>query len=113
MLPIARRYRADLMYNVKQLNYKLSCDTIWSDIRSLLQNICTQVYTHTCGLAVPYPLPRANGDMIGQSLQNFIHEYGCPAKLTFDGAAVQAGKNTLFMKTLRKYKRQYHISLPC
>ena len=112
VLPIARRYRADKMYNVKRLNCKLSCDTIWSDIRSLLQNICTQVYTHKCGLAVPYPLPRANGEMVGQSLQNFIHEYGCPAHLTFDGAAVQAGQNTLFMKTLRKYECKYHISSP-
>ena len=65
VLPIACRYRADLMYNVKRLNYKLSCDTIWSDVRLLLHNICTQVYTHKCDLAVPYPLPRANGDMIG------------------------------------------------
>ena len=32
VLPIARRYRADMMYNVKHLNCKLSCDTIWSNI---------------------------------------------------------------------------------
>ena len=112
VLPIARRYRADRMYNVQRLNCKLSCDTIWSDVRSLLQNNCAQVYTHKCGFAVPYPLQRANGDVIGHSLQNLIHEYGAPAHLTFDGAAVQAGNNTLFMKTLRKYEIQYHISSP-
>ena len=100
------------MYTVKRLNCKLSCNTIWSDVRSLLQNNCAQVYTHKCGFAVPYPLQRANGDVIGHSLQNLIHEYGAPAHLTFDGAAVQAGKNTLFMKTLRKYEIQYHISSP-
>ena len=104
VLPIARRYRADHMYNVKQINCKLSCNTIWSDVRSLLQNNCAQVYTHKCGFAVPYPLQRTNGDGIGHSLQNLIHEYGAPASLTFDGVAVQAVNNTLFMKIPRKYE---------
>ena len=74
--------------------------------------VCTQVYTHKCGLTIPYPLPRANGDCAGQSLQSIIHDYGAPAHLTFDGAAAQSGMNTLFMKTLRKYEVSYHISSP-
>ena len=100
------------MYNAKRLNCKLSCDTIWSDIQSLLQNNCAQVYTHKCGFAVPYPLQRATDDIVGHSLQNLIHEYGAPAHLTFDGAAIQTGKNTFFMKTLLKYEIQYYILSP-
>ena len=76
------------MYNVKRLNYKLSCNTIWSEIRSLLQNNCAQVYTHKFGFAVLYPLQRATGDILGHSLQKLIHEYEAPAHLTFDGAAI-------------------------
>ena len=57
ILPIARRYRADRMYNVKRLNWKMSTDTYWSDVKSLTQNVCGQVYTHKCGFAKSYPMP--------------------------------------------------------
>ena len=77
---------------------------MWSDMRSLLQNNCTQVYTNKYEFVVPNSLPRANGNIVGQSLEDFIHEHVAPARLTFNSAAVQLGKNTLFMKTLPKYE---------
>ena len=109
---ISRQYKADRIFQVKRLNCKLSCDTMWSDIRLLNENICTQGYTHTFELEISYPFPRIDGDCVGQSLQSLIHDYGTPAHLTFDGAVVQSGMNKLFMKTLRKYEVSYHISLP-
>ena len=32
--------------------------------------------------------------------------------MTFDGYSAQVGRNTLFMKTVRKYDTHYHISIP-
>ena len=69
LLPIAKRYRADRMYNVKRLNWKLATDTFFSDVKSLKQNICGQVYTHKCGFAKPYPMPRATGTSIDHTLR--------------------------------------------
>ena len=86
ILPIARRYRADRMYNVKRLDWKMSTDTYWSDVKSLKQNVCGQVYTHKCGFAKSYPMPRATGTSIGHTLRDFVNDFGAPALLTFDGA---------------------------
>ena len=110
ILPLSRRYRADRMYNVKRLNSKFATDTLWADHTSLHQNKYAQLYSHKNGFAATYPLEQATGDSIGSSLQDFISDFGAPFHLTFDGASAQVGRNTLFMKTLRKYSINYHVS---
>ena len=42
----------------------------------------------------------------------FSHDFGIPEHLTFDVYSAQVGRNTLFMKTVRNYDTQYHISSP-
>ena len=54
----------------------------------------------------------ATGDTIGQTLVDFSHDFGITEHLTFDGATAQVGRNTLFMKTIRKYQCAYHVSSP-
>lgn len=96
ILPIARRYRADRMYNVKQLNWKVATDKIISDIKSLKQNTCSQVYTHKCGFAKTYTMPHASGTSIGHTSRDFVNDFGAPAMLFFYGESDQIGNNTLF-----------------
>ena len=43
---------------------------------------------------------------------DFVHEYGAPEKLTFDGAMSQVGRNTLFKSMLRKMDIPFHVSSP-
>jgi hypothetical protein len=100
------------MFDVKRLNGKFATDTLWSTVRSLNANIATQVYTHKCGFNAPYHLSRANGEQVGYSLSNFIHEYGAPEHLTFDGAAVQVGSSTFFKDNLRRAEIKHHVSAP-
>ena len=100
------------MYNVKRLNWKMATDTIYADEKSLSQNTVAQVYTHKGGFAKAYLLRDTKGDSVGNSLLDFIHEFGAPSMLTFDGAQNQFGKNTLFMKTLKEYRIPYHVSSP-
>ena len=45
-------------------------------------------------------------------MNGFIFDYGSPNHLTYDGAAVQVGKNTVFQDTIRKANIQYHVSGP-
>ena len=112
VLPISRRYRADKMYGVKRLSDKFSTDTLWSDSKSLNQNVCAQIFSHKNGFSVCYPMTRANGDTIGDSLLDFIHDFGVPEQLKSDGAAAQEGKNTKFMASVRKYRIQHKLSEP-
>ena len=44
----------------------------------------------------------ANGKNVGHILIDFMHEFGAPAHLTYDGTVVQVGKGTTFQKTLQK-----------
>ena len=112
ILPIARRYRADRMYQCRRLQGKFATDTLYSKCKSLRSNIAAQIYSHKCGFKAIYPLQKANGEQVGQSLKDFIHDYGAPEHITFDGAMVQVGRNTPFVHTLRKYEIKHHVSSP-
>ena len=112
ILPLSRRYRADRMYNLKRLDAKFATDTLYGDVRSLLQNSCAQIYSHKIGFHVCYPMSNAKGVTIGYTLRDFCHDFGVPANLTFDGALAQVGRNTEFMKAIRKYHIEYHVSGP-
>jgi hypothetical protein len=101
ILPIGRRYRADRMFGVKRLKGTFATDTLRSTTKSLRSNVASQIYTHKCGFNAIYHLTRANGEQVGYSLSDFIHEYGAPEHLTFDGAAVQVGSGTRFKDNLR------------
>ena len=52
------------------------------------------------------------GDSLGYSFRDFCDDFGIPEHLTFDGYSSQVGRNTMFMKSRRKYNTLYHISSP-
>ena len=112
ILPLSRRYKADRNFRTKQLRRKFSTDTLYADAKSLNGNIAAQLYPHKCGFTVIYPMPKADGEHIGQSLNDFIHEWGVPEYLTFDGHMTQKGQGTDFMKTIKKHHMNWHISQP-
>ena len=112
ILPISRRYRADRFYDLKKLDGKFSTDTIWADVKSVNQHKYAQVYTHKCGFAVVYPINNMTGDSIGQTLIDFIHDFGVPQFLTFDGHKSQVGAGSLFMRTVRKHHIKFRVSEP-
>jgi hypothetical protein len=70
------------------------------------------LYTHKCGFKVCYPIQRVDGKHVGDTLTQFINDYGVPEHLTFDGASVQTGPKTRFMEAIRKYEIKYHVSGP-
>ena len=103
LLPISsRRYCADRQFGVKRLKGKFSTDTIWAKSKTLRGNVASQIYSHKCGFNTAYHLESANGENVGYSLSDFVSDYGAPESLTFDGAAVQVGRNTHFQDTIRK-----------
>ena len=96
LLPISRRYRANQQFGIKQLQGKFATNTIWAKSKTLRGNVASQIYSHKCGFNTAYHLESANGENVGYSLSNFVSDYGAPEHLTFNGAAVQVGKNTRF-----------------
>lgn len=112
ILPIGRRYRADRMYDVKRLSGKFATDTLYGKVQSLRGYKATQIYSHKCGFKAAYHVTKVNNDQVGQSLNDFIFEYGAPSHLTYDGAAVQVGARTVFQDTIRRANIDYHVSGP-
>ena len=112
LMPLTRRYRSDRMYNIKRLRGRFATDIFFASIRSLHGNSCTQIYSHKVGFSVCYPLTHANGEQVGRSLGDFVHDFGAPEHLTYDGAMVQVGTKTLFHQNVRRYNIQTHVSAP-
>ena len=90
----------------------MATDTLYLDEKSLLGNICGQVYCNKGDFACFYPLPGDNSEQLGNTLLDLIHEFGAPSLLTFDGHKSQVGRHTSYQKLLRQYTIPYHITSP-
>ena len=112
ILPLERRYRSDRVLSIRRLNVRFATYTLFSDVKSLNQNTCAQVFSHKVGFNATYQMVSSTGESLGYLYRDFRHDFGIPEHLTFDGYSAQVGQNTLFMKTVRKYDTQYHISSP-
>ena len=100
------------MFSTRKILGKYATDTLWAMTKSLAGHVASQIYTHKCGFAASYHIRAATGDEIGHSLTDFLHNYGAPEHLTFDGAQAQVGANTLFMKNIRRSEIRHHVSAP-
>ena len=52
------------------------------------------------------------GESLGETLDDFVHDFGALEHLTFDGFQYQVGKNTKFFKNIWKYNIDHHVSAP-
>lgn len=112
ILPLGRRYRADRMFGRRRLEGRFSSDTAWFKVKSLRGNVASQIYYHKCGFSAGYNIPQANDAHVGNSLADFMSDFGVPAHLTVDGASVQTGRHTKFMKHVKDNDIGFHVSHP-
>ena len=110
ILPLSRRYRADRVFERPLLRGQFSTDTMDGRCKSLDGNKFAQVFATKDLFVTAYPM--ASKSSAGEGLRQFIHEYGRPEHLTFDGSREQCGRKTEFMKNVRKYSVDYHITEP-
>lgn len=110
ILPLHRRYRVDRQIGLNRLSSNFATDTVYADIPSLENFKYAQVYTNKNGFSAVYPMKRITGDEIGETLKDFANEFGIPDHLTYDRAAAQVGRGTLFQKMIRTYDIQTHSS---
>jgi hypothetical protein len=99
-MPLARRYRADMMFQTKRLAGKWAFDTMDGRVKSLDGNQCAQVFSNGGFFAEVYPMARkADAEL---ALKSFIMEFEVPDELTIDGSKEQNSKGTEFMKNCRR-----------
>ena len=110
IIPLSPSFCSDRMYNLKPLQGRFATDTCYADINSLCGNTCCQVYSHIVGFFDCYPKLNARGDSLRETLDDFVHYFGLPDHLTFDGLQSQVGKNTKFKKNLCRYRINHHIA---
>ena len=110
IMPLSRRYRADLMYQQRRLNQKFYTDTLMGKYKSLTGNTCIQIFANESQFVKAYPME--SKAEAGLALRQFVRDYGAPDKLTSDGAGEQTGGKTAFMYNVRKYGIDHHLSEP-
>jgi hypothetical protein len=83
-------------------------DTVFGKCKSLTNNTCIQIFANEAHFVKAYPMEKKS--MAGLALRQFVRDFGVPEKLTSDGASEQTGPKTEFMKTVRKYDIDHHVS---
>ena len=110
LLPLARRYRVDRMFGQKMFNAHVYTDTIDARVASIHGNRYVQVFAIKEYFFDVYPNKKKSH--CGDGLSEFIMDYGVPLEMTFDGYKEQTMQGTDFMKKIRKYDIDYHVSEP-
>jgi hypothetical protein len=111
ILPLSRRYRMDRMYHHKKLTGpKFYTDTLFGRCKSVSNNTCAQIFANEHQFVKAYPM--GSKAMAGKALRHFIRDFGDLERLISDCASEQVGPNTDFMKNIRKYEIEHHVSEP-
>ena len=110
ILPLARRYRADRMFVRPHIRGTIYTDTMNGCYKSLYGNKYAQIFADESFFATAYPMEHKSS--AGQSLKQFISDFGIPDKLVCDGAAEQVGKRTEFQAMVQKHAIDLHVTEP-
>ena len=96
------------MFRRKTLDGQWSTDILDGRCLSLDGNKYAQVFANEKYFSKIYPIDSKS--KAGDVLKVFCREFGVPYNLTFDGPREQTGKNTTFMKEIKKHDINYHVS---
>ena len=81
-------------------------------MKELHTNTCCQVHQYKVDFVECYPKINTKGGSLGDTLDDFVRDFGAPEHLIFDGFHYQVGKNTKFFNNLCKYYVGHHVSAP-
>ena len=110
MLPLARRYKADRIFNLPRLLGEWFTDTIDARCTSIDGNKYAQIFANESFFATIYPMDKKS--KAGDALRVFCNEFGVPESLRHDGSKEQCEKNTEFQKQVRRHDIVTKISEP-
>ena len=101
LLPLARRYRADRMYERPRIRCTVYTDTMDGQHKSLDGNKYTQVFAMDFHFSAVYPMESKG--LAGEALKQFISDFGVPDMIICDGSKEQTKQGTTFMEQVRKH----------
>ena len=87
---------------MKRLQFKFATDTVYTEAKSMHQNTCAQIYSTKEFFSVCYPIMKSDAESIRQTLEEFSHDFVVPQHLNFGGVQYQVGRNTNFVKTIKR-----------
>lgn len=106
VLPLSRRYKADRMFRLPQLQGEFFTDTVFEKVKSKDGNTCGQIFANELYFCTFYPM--SSKAKAGEALSEFCKEFGIPEKLRTDQAPEMCGFKTEFQKCVRKYGISHH-----
>ena len=83
LLPLSWRYKADRVFERPLLGGQFYTDTMDAYNKSLDVNRHAQVFANQDFFAMAYPME--HNSSAGEGLRQFVHNFGRPKKITFDG----------------------------
>ena len=98
IIPLARRYRADRMFDVRRMHGTMSTDTMNARCQSIHNENYWQVFGNKQLFVEAYPIKKKSDCHLG--LDKLVKEYRSPEKMTYDGAQEKIGRKIEFQ---RKY----------
>ena len=101
IMPPARRYRVDRMFDINIIKGKISTETIHMGCKSIQGFNYAQVFGNKDFLVQSYLIK--NESDCGDELHSFILECGTPNLLVFGGSKDQTKPGTKLQKIMRKY----------
>ena len=110
LLPLARRYRADRMYERPRIRGVVYTDTMDGQHKSLDGNKYAQVFATDFHFSAVYPM-ESKGHA-GDAMKQFITDFGVPDKMICDGSKEQTKRGTTFMEQVRKHHIDLHTTEP-
>jgi hypothetical protein len=108
LMPLARRYRVDRMFEPNRLSGIFATDTMDMRCNSIHGERYCQVFANKEFFAAAYPIEK-KGDAY-EPIDWFVQDYGAPETLISDGAPEQVGRNSKFQAKLRKHGIKHKTS---
>ena len=108
IMPLARRYRADQMFDVRRIHVTMSTYTMDDICQSIHEKNYCQVFGSKKFFVEAYPIKKKYDCHLG--LDKFVKEYGAPEKMTYNGAQEQIGRKTESKRVIRKYEIKGHVT---
>ena len=111
ILLLSRWHHTNWKYHQQKLRGQwFYMDTLIGKYTSVTNNSYAQVFANESFFAKAYPMERKS--LAGTALHQFIHDFGVPEQLTFDGSVEQVKPKMDFMKHIWDYGIDYHITEP-
>ena len=108
VMPLARRYRADCMFEVRRVHGMMSTDTMDARCNSIHAEKYLQVFGNKELFVEAYPIKRKAD--CHEGLEKFVRKYGAMERLIYDRSPEQIGRKTEFQCIMQKYDIRGHIA---